>query len=108
MALPAHGNPRVSVTVEKTGAPAYFSQIFGVTVGTISATATAEAYNKSGHDTPQIVLTGVRPWVNSQLQPQCKLRQAVLKASMGILSIRLMAPYKTMGSLARRLLCNEV
>ncbi len=66
---PAHGNPRISVTVEKTGAPAYFSRIFGVTPSVISATATAEAYNKSGHDTPEIVLTGVRPWLIPNCNP---------------------------------------
>jgi hypothetical protein len=75
---PAHMNPRMTVTVERIGAPAFFSRIWGSTAGTISATATAEAYNESGHDTPQIILTGVRPWllpncdptVNSTICPQ--------------------------------------
>jgi len=77
---PAHGNPRITVTVEKTGAPAYFSRIFGISAGVISATSTAEAYNKSGHDTPEIVLTGVRPW----LIPNCNPKVNSLNCPQGI------------------------
>ena len=60
-------NPQVTVTIERTGPPAYFSRIWGVNGSAITATATAEAYNQSGRTTPPVVLTGVRPW----LVPNC-------------------------------------
>ncbi|MGO9269910.1 MAG: pilus assembly protein TadG-related protein [Terriglobia bacterium] len=40
------GNPRIAVNVQQT-IPTFFMKIFGVTSETVSATATAEAYNPS-------------------------------------------------------------
>jgi hypothetical protein len=61
-----HKNPRVTVTVERTGTPTFFARIWGTTSGTVTATATAEAYNASGLD-QAIDLTNVKPW----LLPNC-------------------------------------
>lgn len=39
------GNPRITVTLQKTGLPLFFAKIFGNSVASVSATAMAEAYN---------------------------------------------------------------
>jgi len=63
-------NPRVTVTVERVSSPTFFSKIWAIwgstNVGTVKATATAEAYNASGQSSP-IALTNVKPW----LLPNC-------------------------------------
>ncbi len=61
-------NPRVTVTVKRVGTPLFFGRIFNVPGGLVTATATAEAYNMSGHDTP-IELTGVKPWLIPNCDP---------------------------------------
>lgn len=56
------GNPKVTVTLQRTDLPTFFSRIWviGRTAATVKATAVAEAYNANGNATP-IVLTGVKP-----------------------------------------------
>jgi hypothetical protein len=54
-------NPRMTITVQRTGLPTFFGRIFPSQVSTVSATATAEAYNASGQS-GQIQLTGVKPF----------------------------------------------
>ena len=39
------GNPRITVNLQKTSLPVFFARIFGTTAASVSATATAEAYN---------------------------------------------------------------
>jgi hypothetical protein len=39
------GNPRITVTLQRTGLPLFFAKIFGNSVASVSATAMAEAYN---------------------------------------------------------------
>jgi len=41
------GDPRVTVTLQRTNVPTFFARIWGKTSTTVSATATAEAYNSS-------------------------------------------------------------
>ncbi len=40
-------NPQVMVNLQRTGLPTFFSRIWGPSLGSVSATATAEAYNPS-------------------------------------------------------------
>jgi hypothetical protein len=40
-------NPQVMVNLQRTGLPTFFSRIWGAALGSVSATATAEAYNPS-------------------------------------------------------------
>jgi hypothetical protein len=58
-------NPQVTVVVNRTGLPTFFARIWGRASNSISATATAEAYNPSGLATP--VQSSVKPW----LVPNC-------------------------------------
>ncbi|HEY1801806.1 MAG TPA: pilus assembly protein TadG-related protein [Terriglobales bacterium] len=45
------GNPQVTVKVQQTSLPIFFSKIWGVTLLSVSATAVAEAYNPSNSQT---------------------------------------------------------
>ena len=65
-------NPKITVIVARTGLPTFFARIWNRSVNSISATATAEAYNPS-YDTvvppPQTapIMVSVKPW----LIPNC-------------------------------------
>lgn len=45
------GNPQVTVTLQRTNLPTFFSRIWGSRVATVSASAVAEAYNASNSQT---------------------------------------------------------
>ncbi len=60
-------NPRITVKIQSGALPTFFAKIWGGTVSTATATATAEAYNQSGSTTPPVLLTSVKPW----LVPNC-------------------------------------
>jgi len=62
------GNPQITVTVQQTGLSGFFSRIWSRTASTVSATATAEAYNPSGYSN-QIQVTGVKPWLVANCDP---------------------------------------
>jgi len=69
-------NPLVTVKVTRTGLPTFFSRIWGNTANSVSATATAEAYNSagtvgnqtSGTITPVQPMC-VKPWVVPNQDP---------------------------------------
>jgi len=64
-------NPQVTVSLRRTDLPTFFAHIFGRTAATVSASATAEAYNPanaSGSFTP-ISPRGVKPWLVANLDP---------------------------------------
>lgn len=54
-------NPRVTVQVRRAGLPNFFSRIWGTTGNTVSATATAEAFNPSASDFASGTVTPVQP-----------------------------------------------
>jgi hypothetical protein len=54
-------NPRISVTVSNTSLPLFFARIFGTRTASVTATATAEAFNNSG-DAPITSVGSVKPW----------------------------------------------
>jgi hypothetical protein len=69
-------NPCVTVTVTRTDLPVFFARIWGSTQITISASATAEAFNPSGLATDLTVSVGVpiapscvKPWVLPNMDP---------------------------------------
>lgn len=67
-------NPRISVTVSRTDLPTFFGRIFGRRAASVSATATAEAYNNSGGAT-QINVGSVKPWLVPNCNPANALSQ---------------------------------
>jgi Flp pilus assembly protein TadG len=68
------GNPEITVTVQRTNLPTFFARIFGQKLATVSATATAEAYNSSnpgsGSNMPPIAPRCVKPWFIPNLDPR--------------------------------------
>ena len=71
-------NPMVTVQVQQTGLPTFFSRIWGRSGNTVSATATAEAFNPSnsatggnvsGRAITPVQPSCVKPWVVPNLDP---------------------------------------
>jgi hypothetical protein len=61
-------NPQITVTVQRTGLPTFLARIWSRSSITVTATATAEAYNPSGFTTANLLpVVGVKPW----LVPNC-------------------------------------
>lgn len=71
--LPA--NPTVTVTIQVTKVPAYFARILGTPFVTVTASATAEAYNPSASSTaitntaPPVAPICVKPWLLPNIDP---------------------------------------
>jgi len=72
-------NPIVNVQVQRSALPTFFSRIWGKTANTVSATATAEAFNPSNSGNVGNVVTGtitpvqprcVKPWMVPNLDPR--------------------------------------
>ena len=66
------GNPRITVTIERTQLPTFFARIWRAASNTVTATATAEAYNPSGLNT-QIQVQSVKPWLVPNCPPSSAL-----------------------------------
>jgi Flp pilus assembly protein TadG len=45
------GNPKITVTLQRANLPIFFARIWGTSLATVTATATAEAYNPSNSQT---------------------------------------------------------
>ncbi len=63
-------NPHITISVTRTGLPTFFARIWGKTSNSISATATAEAYNPS-YDSPELVHPAIRVSAKPWLIPNC-------------------------------------
>jgi len=76
---PAFGvNPMVTVQISPASIPSFFSRIWGSTSSSVSATATAEAFNPSGSDRTGVATNGVvtpvqprcvKPWIVPNREP---------------------------------------
>jgi hypothetical protein len=69
-AIPPNSNPHITVTLQVTGLPTFFARIWGNRTATVTASATAEAYNPANVQlfTP-IAPKGVKPWLVANLDP---------------------------------------
>jgi hypothetical protein len=66
----AINNPRVTVTLQRTGLPTFFAHIWGATTAGVTASATAEAYNPANMASyTQISPKGVKPWLVANKDP---------------------------------------
>jgi Flp pilus assembly protein TadG len=65
------GNPQVTVTLQRTDLPTFFSRIWGRRLSTVSATAIAEAYNPSNAPAgyPPITPKCVKPMMVTNVAP---------------------------------------
>ena len=73
-AVAGSANPQVTVRVSRPDLPTFFARIWGRTQVTVSASATAEAYNPSGLNAaagqaPPVAPVCVKPWVLPNLDP---------------------------------------
>jgi hypothetical protein len=69
-------NPHVTVQTQRTDLPTFFARIWGRTANTVTASATAEAYNPSGADavnsgsaTIPVAPLCVKPWLLPNIDP---------------------------------------
>jgi Putative Flp pilus-assembly TadE/G-like len=91
-AVPAHplvdfsrqGNPHVTVTMQVTTLPTFFARIWGNSTATVTASATAEAYNPANVPsfTP-IAPKGVKPWFVANRDPSTSLLAPFITTSTG-------------------------
>jgi Flp pilus assembly protein TadG len=64
------GNPRITVTLERSNLPTFFSKIWGTSAAKVTATATAEAYNPANSATiTPIAPLSVKPWLVANADP---------------------------------------
>jgi hypothetical protein len=66
---PPRRNPRFTVNVQRSGLPTFFGRIWGGFPGTITASASAEAFNPSGSIGPPIQVGSVKPWAVPNCDP---------------------------------------
>jgi hypothetical protein len=69
-ANPQNSNPHITVTLQVTNLPTFFARIWGNRTATVTASATAEAYNPANVQsfTP-IAPMGVKPWLVANIDP---------------------------------------
>jgi hypothetical protein len=69
-ANPPNSNPHITVTLQVTALPTFFARIWGSRTATVTASATAEAYNPANvqNFTP-IAPKGVKPWLVANADP---------------------------------------
>src|SRR4029077_19368721 len=65
---PQPENPQITVSVQRNDLPTFFSRIWGRRGNSVSATATAEAFNPSGSSVP-IQVISVKPWLIPNCDP---------------------------------------
>ncbi|HEY4902270.1 MAG TPA: pilus assembly protein TadG-related protein [Candidatus Sulfotelmatobacter sp.] len=61
-------DPQITVTVQRTGLPNFFSRIWSPAAGQVTAVSKAEAFNPSG-STTQIAVANVKPWLVANCDP---------------------------------------
>ena len=85
-------NPHVTVQTQRTDLPTFFARIWGRTANTVTASATAEAYNPSGASVlggtmPPVAPFCVKPWLLPNIDPtQTSLTAAIFDSSGNILN----------------------
>ncbi|MGP0097627.1 MAG: pilus assembly protein TadG-related protein [Terriglobales bacterium] len=81
-------NPHVTVAVQRTDLPTFFSRIWGRTANTVGASATAEAYNPSDANalngtTIPVAPICVKPWLLPNIDPTKNTTNPIFVTSTG-------------------------
>jgi hypothetical protein len=89
--LGAGYNPRVTVKVTRNDLPTFFAHIWGRNQVTVSASATAEAYNPSGLTAslasgPPVAPACVKPWLLPNIDPRPGNTNTIFDATTGSIS----------------------
>jgi hypothetical protein len=85
-------NPHVTVMTQRADLPTFFARIWGRTVNTVAASATAEAYNPSGANalngsTIPVAPLCVKPWLLPNLDPtQTTTTATIFDRTTGVIS----------------------
>jgi hypothetical protein len=81
-ANPQNSNPHITVTLQVTNLPTFFARIWGNRTATVTASATAEAYNPANVQsfTP-IAPRGVKPWLVANFDPNNAGAQFIIPAT---------------------------
>jgi len=85
------GNPRITVRLQKINLPVFFARIFGNSAATVSATATAEAYNPaySQNNTGNFIPAApkcVKPFLVPNLDPGSSPSQPFVDEAKGLVT----------------------
>jgi len=89
--LGSGSDPRVTVQVTRNDLPTFFARIWGRTQVTVSATATAEAYNPSGLTPsvvggPPVAPSCVKPWLLPNMDPRPGNTNTIFDATSGVIT----------------------
>ncbi len=94
-ANPQNSNPHITVTLQVTNLPTFFARIWGNRTATVTASATAEAYNPANvqNFTP-IAPRGVKPWLVANAdpnQPSLPIPTPFITTSTGVIETNTVA-----------------
>jgi Flp pilus assembly protein TadG len=81
------GNPQVTVTLQRTDLPTFFSRIWGSKLATVSASAVAEAYNPGGANTAgyaPIAPKCVKPLLVANQDPKSVAAAPIVDPATGV------------------------
>jgi hypothetical protein len=93
-ANPQNSNPHIKVTLQVTNLPTFFARIWGNRTATVTASATAEAYNPANVQsfTP-IAPRGVKPWLVANIDPENPVPgTAFINTTTGVIETNTVAP----------------
>ncbi len=81
-------NPHVTVVTQRADLPTFFARIWGRTVNTVAASATAEAYNPSGANalngsTIAVAPLCVKPWLLPNIDPTGTTTNPIFNSATG-------------------------
>jgi hypothetical protein len=88
LANPTNSNPQITVTLQVTTLPTFFAKIWGNRAATVTASATAEAYNPANvqNFTP-IAPKGVKPWLIANQDPSTASLTPFITPATGVVEI---------------------
>ena len=100
-------NPHVTVAVQETNVPTFFARIWGSSLVTVGASATAEAYNPSGANAlgvanpAPVAPVCVKPWLLPNLDPTTGGATTIFTPASGAITNTGLLGYNTLAVASR-------